>query len=175
LTHDMPAAQRAATGWRASWRGTRCWRAFVIGIAIGGCRDSACLLPPCPEGRALSIVLTSATTGAPVTTGTLTVTAPVTTAEACSGSCDLYGPSGAYTFDVSAPGFVTVHDSVVVHGTNPRCGCGYTTTVNVAIALVPAAGSDVVPTLIRPLSNEVPPPQGAGKGSARVARIHRSW
>jgi|GEM_PF-2280112 len=146
-TRDTQPAQRAATAspkgcrgrWGRSWRGTLCWRALVIAIGLGGCQDAACVTPPCPEPRALSVVLTSATTGAAITNGTLTATGPVMATEPCSGSCDLSGPAGTYTFEVSAPGYVTVDHSVIVHGTNPACGCGSVTTANVAIALFPSS------------------------------------
>jgi len=134
-------------------RGMVSWRAFIIGIAISGCQDAACPVYPCPEFRALSIVLTSAATGAAITNGTLTVTEPVITTQPCNGSCELFGPVGTYTFEVSAPGFATVHDTVAVHGTQPACGCGSATTANVTLALVPASGSDVMSARIRPPSN----------------------
>ena len=174
-THDTQPAPRAAKAspegrWGASWRRMVFWRAFVIGIGISGCQDAACTVYPCPESRALSIVLTSAATGAAIANGTLTVTAPVTTTEPCIGSCDLYGPAGTYTFEVSAPGFATVHDSVVVHGTNPACGCGSATTANVTIALAPAAGSDLMPKLTRSPSNLALLPSAWGSEAAGSLR-----
>ena len=130
------------------------WRALIIGLGIAGCGDGVCPVYPCPEPRALAIVLTAANTGAAIPNGTLTLTGPVITTQPCNGSCDVYGPPGTYTFQASAPGFASVYDTVVVRGSTPACGCGSATTANVTLALVPAAGGALMPPAVRPPSNE---------------------
>jgi hypothetical protein len=56
----------------------------------------------------------------------------------CASACSIRGEPGTYILDVSAPGFVSVHRSIEVRGTTPKCGCGTVQTANVTIDLVPA-------------------------------------
>jgi hypothetical protein len=51
----------------------------------------------------------------------------------------VFGNAGSYEFDISAPGYQTVHRSVEVSGTNPECGCPTVETQRLTVALPLAA------------------------------------
>jgi hypothetical protein len=106
-------------------------------IACGG--DGPCLALPCPEPFALTLTVTSATSGVAVTNAVVSVSSAIVTTEPCAGECFIPGTAGTYKLDVSAPGFVSVHREIQVTGTDPKCGCPSADTQHVAIALNPVS------------------------------------
>jgi hypothetical protein len=91
---------------------------------------------------AVTITVTSSATHAPVTDAFVAVTKPYAGTIPCSQApgttCIVPGTIGTYEFDVGAPGFQTVHRSVVVTGTTPRCSCVQIQAQHLDVALVPA-------------------------------------
>ncbi len=72
---------------------------------------------------------------------TVAVSGAEMTSVSCNGACVVQGRPGTYELDVSAPGYVTLHKTVLVDGVAaPRCGCVTSNTQVVSISLV-AAGS----------------------------------
>ena len=59
----------------------------------------------------------------------------------CNVSCPLLGPAGNYEITVSAPGFVSVHRSVQVQGTSPKCNCATTDPESVTVELSPSSST----------------------------------
>jgi hypothetical protein len=109
-------------------------------LACGG-GVTECLALPCAFPFAIEITVRSPSgtvgvAGAFVTTpsaGTLPCTgAPIV-------SCMIPGHKGSYELDIGAPGFKTVHRSVVVTGTDAGCGtCGSVDLQRVDVTLAPA-------------------------------------
>ena len=113
----------------------------LAGVLVVSCTAPECLTPPCPLPLAVTIHLTSATTGASVEGATLRVTGPVESTGPCqSSTCYVRGPAGSYTVTVEAPGFQTAERTVTVRGVAPQgCGCSSAVAERVDLALVPAA------------------------------------
>jgi len=103
-------------------------------IACGG-EGAACLARPCPEPLAISVSISSAASGVGVAGAAVEVSGAVTTNIPCSSSCAVFGSAGTYDITISAPGFASVHRTIQVSGTTPRCGCAMTTPEHIAIAL----------------------------------------
>ena len=96
-----------------------------------------CLQPPCPPPIAITIEVTAAATGSPISNAFLTVSGPTVSTGPCGPTCSVPGTAGTYTLDVGAPGFETAHRSVMVPGTDPSdCGCPTVVTQRLAVALV---------------------------------------
>jgi hypothetical protein len=99
------------------------------------CDHSPCALP-----TAISIRLSTSTTGDPVPGAVLFGTGPW---EGLRHSqefiYEVLGGPGDYTVTVEVPGFQTAQRSVSVQGQIPPCGCPWTVTEQVTIAMVPAA------------------------------------
>jgi len=82
------------------------------------------------------VTVTAGTTGAPVPGVSIAFTGPSIGGGPCPESkCVVPGTAGTYELDLSAPGYQTVHQSVVVSGTNPECGCPTAETQHLSIAL----------------------------------------
>ena len=102
--------------------------------------DQTCYHPPCPLPTAVTIHLTAAGTGNPVPGAVIFSTGPVEGVRPCNPfDCTVLGGPGTYTVTVSAPGFQSAERTVTVRGAIPPCGCYWTETVRLDIALVPAA------------------------------------
>ena len=116
--------------------------ALVVG-ACGGDDLAACIIPPCALPRAVTVTVTSSTTGAALTTAVVTATTPVSGTIPCTlgpgATCPVMGSYGTYELDVAAPGYQTAHRSVVVPGSSPPCGCPRVDAQQIAVALVPNA------------------------------------
>ena len=54
--------------------------------------------------------------------------------------CMMLGGPGTYDIRITAPGYQAVEQSIVVHGTNPDCGCPKVSTETVDIVLSPVSG-----------------------------------
>jgi hypothetical protein len=120
-------------------RMTTLTRTLVLLVGLTACGDSAnCLALPCPLGMAVTLKVTSATTGAPIDSATVSVTGASTESFPCNGACSVGGGPGTYIIHVTSPGFAPADRTVNVSGTNPKCGCATADTQNVTIALAAA-------------------------------------
>ena len=66
----------------------------------------------------------------------ITVTGPGSGSYPCGNTCWVFGSPGTYSIDVSAPGFVTMHRSIVVRGNSSGCGCPSADTQRLTLALL---------------------------------------
>jgi hypothetical protein len=88
---------------------------------------------------AITISVTDAATGNPISDAVLTVSGQTFSSGACGGgTCFVPGTAGTYTLEVRAAGFETARRTVTVRGTTPDCDCPTVTPEHVAIALVAA-------------------------------------
>lgn len=111
-------------------------KTLILLVGLTACGDSAnCLTLPCPLGMAVNLKITSATTGAPIDSATVSVTGTYTESFLCGGACSVGGGPGGYIIHVTAPGFAPADRTVNVSGTNPKCGCASADTQDVTIAL----------------------------------------
>lgn len=115
----------------------------AIALAFGGsrCASPECTYPPCPVPTAISIVVTSAS-GDPILGASADVTGAVKTVTSCrNGSqaniCLVPGTAGTYDLRVSAAGYQTATQNVVVSGTNPPCGCPTVNSQTITVVLTP--------------------------------------
>ena len=113
-------------------------RYFVLAaLAVVGCTDEPCVIPPCAEPIALEVAVASST-GAPVT-ATVAVSGATVTSFSCSATCPVPGSAGTYAVDVTATGFAPVHKSIQVTSTPRKCGCEIVHTQDVQVTLVPTS------------------------------------
>jgi hypothetical protein len=115
----------------------------VIAVGASRCSSPECVHPPCALPTAILLSVTSAA-GEPITGSSADVSGAVTITPALkcnTGSlanmCTVLGGAGTYAVRVSAPGFQTVEQAVVVTGSQPPCGCGTVDTRMLTIVLVP--------------------------------------
>ena len=115
--------------------------AAVLGFAASRCSSSSpCVHPPCPLPRALLINVTSLG-GEAITGATAAISGPLTSpaipcnAGSLGNMCIVNGYGGTYDIRVSAPGYQTVAQTIIVTGNNPECGCQTADTRMVTIAL----------------------------------------
>lgn len=112
----------------------------VLLVLAQACSETECIIPPCAPPFAIEVTVTSAATGAAVPGVSIALTRGVSGGGPCPDSrCAVFGNAGSYEFDISAPGYQTVHRSVVVSGTNPECGCPTVETQRLTVALPLAA------------------------------------
>ncbi len=113
---------------------------LAAGCGAVGVEKVHCASIPCPMPLAMTINVTSATTGSAIANASMTVAGPTTTAGPCgsAGQCFVLGYAGAYSVTISAPAYQPVQRTVTVPGTTPACGCQTTTPQQVAVALVPS-------------------------------------
>lgn len=112
----------------------------LLGVASAcGTESAACVNPPCPQPLAIRITLVDGATGKPVPSATVGVSGVESEQLSCqTGSgCDVFGPSGAYTLAVTAPGYRGARQQVQVTGTRATCGCGSVDTQHLTLALAP--------------------------------------
>ncbi len=113
----------------------------AITLLGGACGSDglACVVPPCLAPRAVTIAVTSSATSGPVTGAFVQATGTTSPIPCDQSSCIVMGGAGTYELDVGAPGFQTVHRSVVVTERSSNCGCAEIDTQNLVVALVPSA------------------------------------
>src|SRR5690348_3574888 len=120
-------------------------RSLILLLVVAGCGGGAggaeCLALPCPLPLAISLTVSSATSGVGISGATVEVTGAEVTTFPCNVSCPVLGPPGNYEITVSAPGFVSVHRSVQVHGTSPKCSCATTDPESVTVGLSPSSST----------------------------------
>jgi hypothetical protein len=115
--------------------------AVLLGLgALAGALASCtgdCLAPPCPMPIAITINVTDAATGGPVTGAFVSVTTATTETIPCTPGCIVLGDAETYRLQVEAPGFETAQRAVTVRGSPPSaCSCGTAISELVDIALV---------------------------------------
>jgi hypothetical protein len=113
----------------------------LLAVALLSCSDLPCVALPCPLPVAIEIAVNAGNSTAAIPGAFVQVagsTVPCTQGPATT--CAVVGTSGSYELDIGAPGFQTVHRSVVVSGTNSGCGtCGSVDTQHLTVTLIPAA------------------------------------
>lgn len=111
-------------------------------LSTSACGESECILPPCAPPFAVEVTVTGETPGTVVAGVSIAVTGAVTGGGPCpEAKCFVLGSAGTYELDISAPGYQTVHRSVVVSGTSPECGCPTVETQRLTVALPRIAAS----------------------------------
>jgi hypothetical protein len=121
----------------------RQFAALLFATACGGASAVECLTDPCAQPAALRVTVTTSTSSAGVA-GTVVKSSGVTSSTVpCDGGgtspCSVFGGSGTYQLTISAPGYLTVHRTVIVTGTRPACGCEVVEQQAVSVTLVAAA------------------------------------
>ncbi len=98
-------------------------------------------LPPAYRARLLreniDALVLSASTGKPVSGAFVAVSEPVTTRVSCDSSCVIPGFAGTYRLIATAAGYQSVQRTVVVQGSNQRCGCASAQTAQVRFVMEP--------------------------------------
>jgi hypothetical protein len=114
-------------------------RLILASFALIACRDTVC--PPrnflCTESVAIDLTVDDSLNGASIHAN-VAVSGAQTSVVQCDGACQIFGTSGTYVLDVSAPGFAAVRRTVQVHGTTRDCGCEMTQVEHVTVAMVAA-------------------------------------
>jgi hypothetical protein len=119
-------------------------RMALLMVLVSACSDSTvCVHPPCLDPLAVTLTLSSSSTGGTVSNAFVRVNG-ATESTPCTGGggsfCSVSGYAGTYELDIGAPGFQTVHRTVDVRGTSSAsCGCETTETQRLAVALVPVS------------------------------------
>lgn len=118
-------------------------RCVVLTLGVIACGSAAgdCISPPCALPLAVTVSVTTASTGAPLTGAFVDApgyAAGVQCNQAPGTTCSIMGEAGTYQLDVGAPGFQTIHRTVVVTGTSAACGCPSTQTQHIDVALLRA-------------------------------------
>ena len=90
-----------------------------------------------PLPTALTVELTSASSGAAVNGASIAVSGAVTATVPCDASCTIGGYAGTYTLVVTAPGYQSAERTVLVQGSSPACGCASTQTEELSFMLTP--------------------------------------
>lgn len=130
-------------------RSTPLMRLFTRIIALctlalsSSCGDGACVIPPCAPPVAVTFVVTSAASGAPIQNAMLHQTGTSNSDSPCTpNACVVFGEGGTYEIDIVAAGFQTAHRSVTVSSHQAHgCGCEIVDTQHISIALSPATPS----------------------------------
>ncbi len=116
--------------------------AILVALCATSCKsDASCVIVPCPLPIALTVTVTAGSPAAAVP-GAFVSLPQNSPAVACTqgpdSTCWIPGGPGTYELDIGAPGYQTMHRSVVVTGTTSACGCGTVNTQHLAVALVAA-------------------------------------
>ncbi len=130
-----------------TFRSARRIRQLVtLGLTFTACDETSVqyLLPPCVLPIALEITVSNANTHASIPGAFIVVgsggssqQSPCT--QGAETVCIAPGGSGTYEVDIGAPGFQTIHRSVVVTGHTPKCGCESVDLQRLQVALQPTA------------------------------------
>ena len=96
----------------------------------------------CALQIALTVTVTSSTSGAPVTGAFVQIQSPQSTTpipcnQAPGTTCEIRGYAGAYVMVIGAPAFQSAQRTQVVGGNNPSCGCPTVDARHIEVALVP--------------------------------------
>jgi hypothetical protein len=110
----------------------------VASLVLIACQDTVCPAEgTCTNQVAIDLTLADSSAGTSIH-AVVVVSGKRTDTVQCDGACAIFGSSGVYVLDVTAPGFAPVHRTVQVLGVPYRCGCEMTQTEHVTIAMVGA-------------------------------------
>jgi hypothetical protein len=113
-------------------------RLILASFALIACRDTVCVVNAlCIQRVAIELTIADSLSGAPIRAN-VSVSGAQTSVVQCDGACQIFGMSGTYVLDVSAPGFAAVRRTVQVHATAHDCGCETTQAEHVTVAMVAA-------------------------------------
>lgn len=117
-----------------------CTALLLLGATACGRDGAECLAAPCPMPIAVRLAVQDSASTSPITNASIAYTGPSVGNGPCVGAlCYVSGGRGTYEIDVSAPGYRTMHEHIVVSGAEAKnCGCASTTTQQVTVALVRA-------------------------------------
>lgn len=115
----------------------------LLGVLTAACNDnSPCVTLPCPQPLTITVTVRAGASSSAVT-GAFVQVAGMSSAIPCiqspGSTCNIFGSPGTFQLDIGAPGFQTVHRSVIVVGSSAECGCPVVGTQHLDIALVTAA------------------------------------
>jgi hypothetical protein len=113
-------------------------RKTLATFALIAGRDTVCpAYGTCAMHEVIDLTVTDSLNGA-VIRATVAASGRLASTVECDGACAIFGLSGTYILDVSAPGFAPAHRTVQVRGTTPDCGCDTPQVEHVSIAMVAA-------------------------------------
>jgi hypothetical protein len=124
-------------------------RTLAFAVVLAACGSDAadvCVVPPCAPSTAITLTVTSASTGATLSSVFVNVlsgpgyqgVAPAGCVQDATTTCGIHGDSGTYQLEIGAPGFQTVRRTLSVgERAAPKCGCGGADTQHIDVALVP--------------------------------------
>lgn len=119
----------------------RAIRISLLALGVMACDDAvACLALPCALPVAITVSVTSSVSSSGIEGSFVRVTGSDTSLpcnQTPGTTCRLLGAAGDYELDIGAPGFQTVHRTVHVPGSVPRCGCPIVEMQQLAIVLTP--------------------------------------
>ena len=121
-------------------------------VAACGSDGGTCItVPGCLPGRAATITVSSSATNAPLRGVSITINGDAANALQCDSSCLVWGGAGKYVLDISAAGFKTVQQTIVVTSAEKKldvygpdgyegksCACDVVNTQQLAVRLDPA-------------------------------------
>lgn len=116
-------------------------RVAAIALSFAACGHEAvvCTQQPCALPVAIEVTVVDSATGAPVAGVSLALAGAVSGQAPCATGtktvCEVRGGAGSYELALSAPGYRTATQQVVVQGTTASCGCGSVKTERVTLAL----------------------------------------
>jgi len=118
-------------------------RHAIVLVAVLGCSNDACFIPPCPLPIAVDLTVSAPNAPSGINGLTVTYSGTVNGSGSCakgvSSTCWVTGPAGPYQIEVSAPGYVPVKLGVTVTGTQPGgCSCGTVDTQHFSVVMQPA-------------------------------------
>jgi len=99
-----------------------------------------CVIPPCVMPLALTVTVTSSASRLPVSGAFVQApgySTPLPCNQTPGATCSVLGAAGTYELEIGAPGFDTVHRSIVVRGESVECGCPLVFTEHLDVALIP--------------------------------------
>jgi hypothetical protein len=111
--------------------------AAALTLPLAGCNGD-CPVHPCPLPTALTVELTSSSSGAAVNGASVAVSGTVSATVPCDARCTIGGYAGTYTLVVTAPGYESAERTVLVQGSTPACGCASVQTQELSFGLTPA-------------------------------------
>jgi hypothetical protein len=113
----------------------------VIPLVVISCKTD-CVNYLCALFTALTITVTSSTSGASVNGAFVQIQSPQSTTpipcnQAPGTTCEIRGYAGTYVLEIGAPGFQSVQRTQIVSGNTPDCGCPTVDAKHIDVALVP--------------------------------------
>lgn len=122
-------------------------RALFASALLVACKgDAGCFALPCPAPFAALVTIAAADAPGPVAGAQLTVNGQ-RQGDVCRGgqatTCDVFGGTGKYDIEASAPGYATARVSFTVTGSDGGCNsCAKLDRQFVTVTLQPATHAD---------------------------------